>query len=558
MFLETINKFITSPLRRNTMNNDCPFSLDDAKEVSKKRPGTLILRSTNIIYFTESMPPSMTSDLRGKDSNVEYYKIINNKKYGVGYIFPMNMSTKIKQYDAEVEIIDLRKTTAIRDIDIEFRNINKAELQESVSEFYINLDANSASLPISTLKAKFFILSKIVAYRSSAFGIVVNNKNSMRQWKSLLLAHTNINANEILEVNTLSDLVLADNNIQDFKCILMIGQVVSNLLDNDDSNPFITQLLQRFKASTFFYDDSIFQLHSVFTIMAFIDISQSICFVMKKLDSDINNNILQNYVLPARIVSEDEEDSDEDDTEDSDVDSIDSDSMTLMYDASPNKNIGKSGIGTVDFVYALTNSFPDKNDKLLISKPKGLLIAEYCRYMKSKSFVRIIMTACGFIDEIYKNSNYKKKVVITVGTLDLLDSTVKFLRKKYTNLNIGEYSTNIKSPDKRIAQITENDIIVSTEKLFAKCSNTDVEMIINCVPLYYNEVFCDLYKQLKKYERYHLAKFVQIVDLGFPSYISMVREGVSLLSYDIKNFKSISAIALVETNSDILTYINEK
>ena len=187
---------------------------------------------------------------------------------------------------------------------------------------------------------------------------------------------------------------------------------------------------------------------------------------MKKIDSDINNNILQNYVLPVRMASEDEEDSDEDDTEDSDVDSLDSNSAALLYDVSPNKNIGKSGIGTVDFVYALTNSFPDKNDKLLISKPKGLLIAEYCRYMKSKSFVRIIMTACGFIDEIYKNSNYKKKVVITVGTLDLLDSTVKFLRKKYTNLNVGEYSTNIKSPDKRIAQITENDIIVSTEKLF--------------------------------------------------------------------------------------------
>jgi hypothetical protein len=62
------------------MINDCPFSLDDAKEVSKKRPGTLILRNTNVIYFTESMPSSITSDLRSKDSNVEYYKVINNRK----------------------------------------------------------------------------------------------------------------------------------------------------------------------------------------------------------------------------------------------------------------------------------------------------------------------------------------------------------------------------------------------------------------------------------------------------------------------------------------------
>jgi hypothetical protein len=201
---------------------------------------------------------------------------------------------------------------------------------------------------------------------------------------------------------------------------------------------------------------------------------------------------------------------------------------------------------------------PDKDAKLLISKPKGLLIAEYCRYMKSKSFVKIIMTACGFIDEIYKNSNYKKKVVITVGTLDLLDSTVNFLRKKYTNLNVGEYSTNIKSPDKRLAQITENDIIVSTEKLFAKCSNTDVEMIINCVPLYYNEVFCDLFGQLKKYERYHLAKFVQIVDLGFPSYIAMMRENVSMLNYEIKNFKSITAVSLTNTSNELFDFINEK
>ena len=558
MFLESNNKFITSPKRRVTMINDCPFSLDDAKEVVKKRPGTLILRNTNVIYFTDSMPSSMTNDLRSKDSNVEYYKIINNRKYGVGYIFPMNMINKIKQHDNDVEIIDLRKNTSIRDIDIEFKNTIKSELQESVSEFYINLDANSASLPISTIKAKFFILSKIVEYRAGAFNIVVNNKNSMRQWKTLLLGHTNINAKDILEVNTLSDLVLADNTIQNFKCIIMIGQVVSNLLDNEDSNPFVTQLLNKFNASTFFYDDSIFQLHSVFTIMAFIDVSQSICFVMKKTDTDINNNILQNYVLPAKISSEDDEDTDDDDSEDNEIEQLDSDSNNLLYDEPSNKTIGKTGIGTVDFVYALTNSFPDKDAKLLISKPKGLLIAEYCRYMKSKSFVKIIMTACGFIDEIYKNSNYKKKVVITVGTLDLLDSSVNFLRKKYTNLNVGEYSTNIKSPDKRLAQITENDIIVSTEKLFAKCSNTDVEMIINCVPLYYNEVFCDLFKQLKKYERYHLAKFVQIVDLGFPSYISMTRENVSMLNYEIKNFKSISAVALTNTNTDLLEYINSK
>jgi hypothetical protein len=204
----------------------------------------------------------------------------------------------MKHYE-DSEIIDLKKNASIRDIDIEFKGINKAELQESVSEFYINLDANSASLPISTLKAKFFILSKIVTYRTGAFNIVVNNRNSMRQWKSLLLNHTNINANEILEVNTLSDLVLADNTVQNFKCIIMIGQVVSNLLDNEDSNPFVTQLLNKFNASTFFYDDAIFQLHSVFTIMTFTDISQSICFVMKKTDSDINNNILQNYVLPT-------------------------------------------------------------------------------------------------------------------------------------------------------------------------------------------------------------------------------------------------------------------
>ena len=558
MFVETINKFITSPTRRVTMINDCPFSLDDAKVVSKKRPGTLILRNTNVIYFTESMPSSMTNDLRSKDSNVEYYKVINNRKYGVGYIFPMNMVSKIKQYDPECEIIDLKKNASIRDIDIEFKGINKTELQESVSEFYINLDANSASLPISTLKAKFFILSKIVTYRTGAFNIVVNNKNSMRQWKSLILNHTNINANEILEVNTLSDLVLADNNVQNFKCIIMIGQVVSNLLDNEDSNPFVTQLLNKFNASTFFYDDAIFQLHSVFTIMAFTDISQSICFVMKKTDNDINNNILQNYVLPTKMASEDEDDTDEDDLVDDDSDQLASDSTNLLYDEPTVKTVGKSGIGTVDFVYALTNSFPDKDAKLLISKPKGLLMAEYCRYMKSKSFVKIIMTACGFIDEIYKNSNYKKKVVITVGTLDLLDSTVNFLRKKYTNLNIGEYSTNIKSPDKRLAQITENDIIVSTEKLFAKCSNTDVEMIINCVPLYYNEVFCDLFSQLKKYERYHLAKFVQIVDLGFPSYIAMTRENVSMLNYEIKNFKSISAVSLTNTSNDLFDFINEK
>jgi hypothetical protein len=292
--------------------------------------------------------------------------------------------------------------------------------------------------------------------------------------------------------------------------------------------------------------------------MAFTDISQSICFVMKKTDSDINNNILQNYVLPTKMASEDDEDSDEDDLVDDDSDQLASDSTNLLYDEPIVKTVGKSGIGTVDFVYALTNSFPDKDAKLLISKPKGLLIAEYCRYMKSKSFVKIIMTACGFIDEIYKNSNYKKKVVITVGTLDLLDSTVNFLRKKYTNLNVGEYSTNIRSPDKRLAQITENDIIVSTEKLFAKCSNTDVEMIINCVPLYYNEVFCDLFGQLKKYERYHLAKFVQIVDLGFPSYIAMMRENVSMLNYEIKNFKSITAVSLTNTSNELFNFINEK
>ena len=89
----------------------------------------------------------------------------------------MNLVNKIKQHDRNVEIIDLRKNASIRDIDIEFKGINKNELQESVSEFYINLDANSAALPVSTIKAKFFILSKIVTYRTGAYNIVVNNKN---------------------------------------------------------------------------------------------------------------------------------------------------------------------------------------------------------------------------------------------------------------------------------------------------------------------------------------------------------------------------------------------
>ena len=120
------------------------------------------------------------------------------------------------------------------------------------------------------------------------------------------------------------------------------------------------------------------------------------------------------------------------------------------------------------------------------------------------------------------------------------------MEEMFPNCEVGDFSSNVPDIRQRLKNLRDSDIVVTTDKSFVDGENSNVEVVINLVPVAYGNKHIQMVGRLRKFKDHHIAVFVNMVDIGFMGILKMAKESCDGFKSASKEVKKIRPEFLVD------------
>lgn len=322
----------------------------------------------------------------------------------------------------------------------------KNEIQQEALTFLLDVKTNKnrswRMLNLATGSGKTYVSISAISQLKQKAMIIVDSTDLAKQWKSQFLFHTDLTEENICILSGMESVEEAKQNSK-YKIYIAIFNTLGMLLEKDFNA--INELNYTLNIGIRIFDESHVNFKSLCHINSLSNVNYTFFLTATPNRSDYREDQL--YLKIFKQVP--------------------------SYNGHKNQNEKYHTILLIKF-----NSEPSEKEKLSVKTKYGFSAIKWANFLsKEKHYKKYINSLFKIIDQ-FKLLEKKKKFVIMLPTIELIDKTYNDLNLRYSNLNIGKFIGDIKK-DKRTEEL-QKQIILTNPKIFGKGIDvSDLDCVIN-------------------------------------------------------------------------------
>jgi hypothetical protein len=441
-------------------------------------------------------------------------RLSHSSKYGACMVVPPFVEDYIlRKHFPNHKIVDCNdEFTSWRhsNINIKKEFVLRDDRQRGAADFLLakkkwqgTANARVKAINLDTGDGKTFLSIFVACERQSVPLILVHQKSFIKQWTAKILEYTDIKEDEIFVISGKDSIGKTIKEHDKIKIIIGIHRTFFQVLEKPKGRVIIADFVSKCGIGQTFIDEAHLEMKAIFHFLATTNIQYTtfLSATFKKRNKSAKR--VMDLIIPEQ----------------------------LTYGKAHHV---RDKFHKLRFI--LINSKPSTEWLKEMSKTRGISSAVYGNYINEESFDRVTAVIRKILNMVYSTGK-KPQIAFLAPRCSTIVQLVEWLREEYPNSTVGDYSTNIKNENKREESLL-CDIIVSTVSSFSAGKDTDVEYLINLVPMAAEgTTFPQAVGRLRGGNGKQ-SIFYDIIDCGFkrayPQFKERERFALKELSTDIK------------------------